>query len=356
MVDRVLDSHKGGHFLEEFRIHDFPYFSGGISELPHIIKRWLEFALSKQVHAIDMHLHEEYSSLVFPISSFLTESGVTLRPGFQSLKELSLQAIGFDDQDLESLLKNFILLERLSIKNSYALREVLVDGDWAPNLKYLNISSCANIRSIEIREVISLVSLRFHKLQLSRDLVLDNVPMLIEFSSCDNSCYNRGYPIDQIISKGIICERLVKKHDTDVSLPFLKHMELEAHMRSPSSRDQLVRMIDACPSLQKLEIKFHLWVSGWFENKMLGEHNIELNNTPCNNPNNNLKKVKLTGFIGCSFDLVVVSHVITNAVELEELSIEIRAEAPKITRHRMRALVWQHLQPMLRNSFNFVII
>ncbi|KAL7116917.1 hypothetical protein ACP275_03G036600 [Erythranthe tilingii] len=356
MVDRALDSHKGGQFLEAFRIHDLPYFSGGKSELPHIIKRWLEFALSKQVHVIDMHLHEAYSSLVFPISSFLTENSVALHPGFQSLKELSLQAIGFDDQDLESLLKNFVLLERLSIKNSYALREVLIDGDWVPNLKYLYISSCANIRSIEIRDATSLVSLRFHKLRLSNDLVLENVPMLIEFSSCDNRGAKSRYPIDQIFSQGIISEQLVKvnlsadpshlmKYDTESSLHKmvqLKHTELEAHMHNCSSSHQLIRIIEACPCLQKLEIKFCWSVAGWFENRMLCEHNIELST-----PNDNLKKVKLSGFIGCPSDFIVLSHVITKAVELEELSIEIRAETRKI-RHRTRARVWQHLRPMLR--------
>ncbi|EYU26752.1 hypothetical protein MIMGU_mgv1a0209171mg, partial [Erythranthe guttata] len=96
-------------------------------------------------------------------------------------------------------------------------------------------------KTMEIRDMTNLESMRFDEFPHYCLLVIENVPRLVEL---DTNCVEIG---TEILSRGnIISEQLAK----------VKHVELECHLfRKTIDFQELVRFIDACPCLQRLEIK-----------------------------------------------------------------------------------------------------
>ncbi|KAL8057730.1 hypothetical protein ABFX02_04G202900 [Erythranthe guttata] len=381
-INHTLDSHKGGQFLDEFRLC-LPFFSSQYQSSE--IGRWLEFAFSKQVQIIDLHVHTFFPRAFFPFLPCLASRNEAL-PAFKSLKELSLGAVDLGDEDLELLLSNFIVLERLSIEYNGKLRVVSIVGDLAPKLKHLNLRSCSSIETVEIRGLMNLVSLRCHKLPPSYELMLENVPRLIEFATHENCGFY------DIFSNNVFSEQLVKlKLSTNClkEMPYddmdelllpkfvkLKHMELAANMGNDGNIHQLVHMIEACPCLEKLEIKF-TWLVNPFESRWDTEHRFDVVKEASND---NLKKVKLSGFLGYPTELEFGSYIVRKAVALEELVVDIcpvslnedlfisactvplgrnlviYTYADDETQPSVRARVWQHFRPELRDSVNLVVV
>ncbi|XP_012837993.1 PREDICTED: F-box/FBD/LRR-repeat protein At5g53840-like [Erythranthe guttata] len=353
VIDRTLDSNNGGSILEEIRFY-LPWFqiTTCLNESwpieSGLVERWLDFAFSKQVQTIHLHINTFHLRVPFSYSNFTSIN--------KTLKEISLNGIDLDDEGLRLLLSNFVALERLSIERSDKLSDVHILGDHliAPKLKHLNISACWDIKFIEIRDMTNFESLRLYHLPLiGYELVLENLPRFVQL---DTNCRKTEI---EILSRGnVISEQLVKlKLSTYIFdvyndyMPLarmgkLKHVELEFSIYTDRSFHELVRFMDACPCLQKLEIKMK---SRWG-----GEHYCM--EVVKKGSNDHLKWVKLSGLEGCSCEMKFGSYIVGKATELKELVMEICPEKTDESRRRARALVRKCFQPILPDSVNFVIV
>ncbi|XP_012827720.1 PREDICTED: F-box/LRR-repeat protein At3g26922-like [Erythranthe guttata] len=334
IIDRTLDSLKGGAALEEIRLY-LPWFqisTWSDDETTWPIERWLDFALSKKfVRTVHLHLNSVHASARFPFPPCNFERNL---PAFKSLKELSLQGVVFDDEGLRLLLSNSVALERLSISRNDALSDVRISGDLAPKLKHLNISTCWSIKTMEIRDMTNLESMRFHEFPRYCLLVIANVPRLVEL---DTDCIKIG---TEILSRGnIISEQLAK----------VKHVELECHLsRNSISFQELVCFIDACPCLQRLEIKF---TATRFDERY---YRMKVVNKASND--DHPKTVKLSGLEASPNEVELGVLVVGKARALEEFIVEISPDKSYTSRERTIARLRKQFQPILQDSINFVVV
>ncbi|KAL9171341.1 hypothetical protein ABFS82_04G203200 [Erythranthe guttata] len=333
IIDRTLDSLKGGAALEEIRLY-LPWFQINTwsEDETWPIKRWLDFAFSKKVvRTVHLHLNSVHASARFPVPPCNFERNL---PAFKSLKELSLQGVDFDDEGLRLLLSNSVALERLSISHIDALRDVRISGDLAPKLKHLSICMCWSINTMEIRDMTNLESMRFHEFSIFCLLVIENVPRLVEL---DTNCVEMG---TEILSRGnIISEQLAK----------VKHVELECHLfRNTGDFHELVRFIDACPCLQRLEIKFTA--------TSLHERYYRMKVVNKTSNDDHPKTVKLSGIKASPNEVELGVLVVGKATALEELIVEISPDKSYTNRQRIIARIRKEFQPILQDSVNFVVV
>ncbi|EYU28520.1 hypothetical protein MIMGU_mgv11b016392mg, partial [Erythranthe guttata] len=333
IIDRTLDSLKGGAALEEIRLY-LPWFQINTwsDDETWPIERWLDFTFSKKfVRTVHLHLNSVHASARFPIPPCIFERNL---PAFESLKELSLQGVDFDDEGLRLLLSNSVALERLSISRNDALSDVRISGDLAPKLKHLSISTCWSIKTMEIRDMTNLESMRFDEFPHYCLLVIENVPRLVEL---DTNCVEIG---TEILSRGnIISEKLAK----------VKHVELECHLfRKTIDFQELVRFIDACPCLQRLEIKF---TATSFHERY---YRMKVVNKASND--DHPKTVKLSGLEASPNEVELGVLVVGKATALEELIVEISPDKSYTSRERTIARVRKEFQPMLQDSVNFIVV
>ncbi|EYU37005.1 hypothetical protein MIMGU_mgv1a019970mg, partial [Erythranthe guttata] len=333
IIDRTLDSLKGGAALEEIRLY-LPWFQINTwsEDETWPIKRWLDFAFSKKVvRTVHLHLNSVHASARFPVPPCDFERNL---PAFKSLKELSLQGVDFDDEGLRLLLSNSIALERLSISHIDALSNVRISGDLAPKLKHLSISVCWSIKTMEIRDMTNLESMRFHEFSNFCHLAIENVPRLVEL---DTNSIEIG---TEILSRGnIISEQLAK----------VKHVELECDLfRNTGDFHELVRFIDACPCLQRLEIKFTA--------TSLHERYYRMKVVNKTSNDDHPKTVKLSGIKASPNEVELGVLVVGKATALEELIVEISPDKSYTNRQRIIARIRKEFQPILQDSVNFVVV
>ncbi|KAH6757821.1 hypothetical protein C2S52_023268 [Perilla frutescens var. hirtella] len=259
VVKRVLDSHKGGKVrvlkvdTNKARFH-----------------KCLEFALTKKAEIIHIRKRGRVCHDCFPRLASNLNIIRLLPAGLTCLKELSLERVGVDDQDFEILVSNSLALESLSIAYTKYLTNVRVVGH--PKLKHLDIYSAWKLKSIDIRDVINLVSLKLHELSRECDFELNNIPNFVKFHY--REFFGRRTYVelfakmpccirDQLqllhFSTGLFCDRhRILMNNQWFEFVNVKHLELELElddMHDYPSVDLLYPLFEACRSLEKLEIK-----------------------------------------------------------------------------------------------------
>ncbi|EYU37013.1 hypothetical protein MIMGU_mgv1a0078351mg, partial [Erythranthe guttata] len=119
------------------------------------------------------------------------------------------------------------------------------------------------------------------------------------------------------------------------------------------------------------------WLVNPFESRWDTEHRFDVVKEVSND---NLKKVKLSGFLGYPTELEFGSYIVRKAMALEELVVDIcpvslnedlfisactvplgrnlviYTYADDETQPSVRARVWQHFRPELRDSVNLVVV
>ncbi|KAI3465175.1 hypothetical protein Pfo_021838 [Paulownia fortunei] len=216
-------------------------------------------------------------------------------------------------------------------------------------------------KSTDVHDMINLVSLRCYKLPSTYVLRLNNVPKLTEFSSSDqwNNTVAEILPrirsciLDQLLHlKLSTIPSFIRATERTYMLPKLinlKNLELEVRMDATTGTYQLLSVIEACPFLEKLEMKFLWWP---FDTKFREDHEWFFPRKP---PNNHLKQVTLSGYLGCPSELQFALYIMKKAVALEELIVE-PCDITRKIRRRATARAWQHFRPTTPNSVNLVII
>ncbi|GFP93145.1 F-box protein at3g03040 [Phtheirospermum japonicum] len=320
------------------------------------IESWLEFALDRQVKIIDIRVCK--MKITLNLSNLI---GRPL-PGLKCLKQLYFHGVHVDDLEVQLLLSNFPLLESLTIEFSRRLRNVLVVGHgMILKLKRLDISYAEYLESIEIRDMVNLVSFKCYGHRSRYVLRLGNLPKLIEFSTSEEHAKNTlavvlptipSYIHDQLrLLKVWTHPPLIQTHLPAYELINVKHLELKVNIEARYSTIQLFPLIEACSSLEKLEIEF-LWRLN--NAKKLKDCEVLLF-SPSKKKSPNLKKLTMSGYLGSTAELEFALVMMNKAASLEELSVEPCDLTPKI-RRMATARAWKQFRPLTPNSVNLVIL
>ncbi|KAL6493103.1 hypothetical protein OROGR_032862 [Orobanche gracilis] len=361
MINRFLDLHMGCGVVKEFRVN-VPFLEGAD------IERWLEFALAREVEIIDINI---YGLLIcieearigyyrFGLANLIRKNGGKLLPGLKSLNKISLSYIQVDDEELHFLLSNSPSLESLSISQSKRLKNVRIVGRSMLKLKHLDISFSRHIESIEVCDMTNLISLRCYLLPSTYVLKINNVPKLSNFSTRD-VYQNTLAEILPTIPSSILgqLQRLDLRTSTglirDHPLPELvnvKHLEMKVFMGGTTSH--LFSLIEACRSLETVEIE--LLSRPYLTVTMDGKIWVR---PPRKKLSSNLKKLKLSRYVGCNEQLKFAVFIINNVVSLQELIVEV--ETSDRTRRTMRrpkatTLAYRQLSQIKSASCNLLII
>ncbi|KAG6402603.1 hypothetical protein SASPL_134800 [Salvia splendens] len=169
VVNHVLNSHRGSRIKEfTFDLHRCGVF--------YEIERYFEFALTRKAEMIHIS------------PGRLTFRRLPDRNGLECLKDLSLISIEMSDQYFQFVVSNCPILECLTVKNCSKLENVAIVGP--SKLKRLNLSFLSGIRSMVIRNAISLVSLTCFECRRECSVQLSNIPKLTKLNLRD-SRYSR---------------------------------------------------------------------------------------------------------------------------------------------------------------------
>ncbi|XP_073293296.1 putative F-box/LRR-repeat protein At4g15060 [Primulina huaijiensis] len=358
-----LNSNNGCGFLKEFRVH-LPCLKGAN------IKTWFPLLLEREVESIDIRMIYHTKSMPayysVPSKSLIKEKGGGLGsfPGLKSLRILSLHSLHVEDRDVELFVSNCPVLEHLSIAGSYKLKKVSLVGH--SKLKRLDICSSRKASSIEVRDMINLVSLTCHKLHPEYSLLLHNVPKLIEFNSDDQE-----HLVDHILPgiSSFILDQLqqIEVHMTGKTLLFfsapllrnLKHLKLRLSNFDGGHRIPLY-LLEAwdCPNLQKIELKllrldYQVFDYTYYrQSRMI----LEMGYSSPGKTKFNLKEVTILGFTGSIDELTFTcSLIIREGMGLEQLIVQ-PCEGTYEIRCKAAALARSHFPPIIPISAKLIII
>ncbi|KAL7154524.1 hypothetical protein ABFS83_03G007300 [Erythranthe nasuta] len=345
-VDHVLDSYNKNGILKEFSIH-IPSLVGAN------IGKWIEFALARKVEIMDITMLFYFTSTKMLAYGFPWPSNMSCLKGVKSLKELTLDTVDLRNRDIQLLISNFIFLERLSILQSRELRKVAIVGHLGLKLKHLEVSNCRNVESIEICDATSLVSLRCYRLSFTYILRLDNVPRFTVFDTSDEYCDTLANVLPRIPSsihdqllqlKLTTTPKFIRATEAGYILPKLinlKHLELRVIMNIHTDTSKLFHLIEACPLLEKLEVKF-LW--SMYDTEFKRREPLECLDEQ-NPANNHLKEVTFSGYLGCPSELEFALYVLKRAAALEEFIVE-PCDVSRRIRGKAISRVWDRFRPI----------
>ncbi|GFP93925.1 putative F-box/LRR-repeat protein at1g56400 [Phtheirospermum japonicum] len=308
-----------------------PYFETSLGErqlkfsnfIRANVERWLEFALGRRVETIDLRMR-----------------CADLMGGRYSLQ-----------------------LSNLTIEFSKRLINVSVVGQGAllNRLKHLDISYAENLKSIEIRDMINLISFKCYGDRLKYALRLDNLPKLTEFNTREYRDHTLAEVLPTIPScihdqlrvlKVWTTPPLIRTYLPAYELINVKHLELKVNMDASYSTIRLFPLIEACCSLEKLEIEF-LWMSTTKAGE-LKDCEVSLF-SPSKKLSPNLKNLTMSGYLGSAAELEFALVMMNKAASLEELSLEPCDLTPKI-RRMATARAWKQFRPLTPNPVNLVIL
>ncbi|CAH9069932.1 unnamed protein product [Cuscuta epithymum] len=347
MVDRTLDSYKGNQ-VKEFKVHMCSFEGANI-------EKWLDFVLSRGVETIRLHIdHVLFNSPQLTILFGLKRT-TSLNCG---LKEISLTNVQVNDGEVQLLLAKFPLLETLSITGSDMFRNLLIVGRSGMKLKHIDISYAVRMKSIEIRGMTNLVRLTYVTCKPAI-LRLSDVPKLTDVTTalCQHCTLSKIFHevpscvLSQLLQLHIFLDpRTIPYLASNCEYVNVKHLTLA--YRSDYSSISLYGIVETCPSLEELEIKMLRSCPLKVIKCTCGEG---LYNFPPSKKFSNLKKLKLTGYIGCPCELEYVLYIIKNAAALKQVIVkpcDLSHDIAILVKGRIRV----HLRPQIPSSVNMVVI
>ncbi|KAM7486593.1 hypothetical protein LguiA_002602 [Lonicera macranthoides] len=308
-VNRVLKLHKSPT-IEEFRV------CVELDENYKInIDEWLKFALTRRVQWLELYMawhhigplpcSQRPSNLVLPSETISVSE-------FKSLKSLHLKAVDVSGQVLENILANCPVLERFAVHGSLELKTFKLAS---PSLvsKYLEISWCPNLNSIEICNLTNLV--RFGYRGPDMNLRLNSVPRLVElsisgrqiqlsmpdflpkFSSCFSQLETLELDVNQVVEFGGF------RHVRPPEFPNLRKLVLKSTSIGDCDKCLLgyTSLIKASPLLQKFVLVESEGGGKW--------------------PHELLEEVELAGYYGNKSHQELVIYFLENATALKRIIV-----------------------------------
>lgn len=172
-VNRVLRRHRGPS-LDLFRIcFDLD------KSLSDEIDNWVKFAIAKRVQRLVLDLLGNEETLRWPTYYYTFPYNPDMLPWFKCLKAVSLKCVNVTEDALDCFLLRCPELQSFSLHSAEGLKSVKVNGFKLPQLKCLEINFCRGIETIEISNS---NILSFSYVGHVINLVLSNVPMLVDVS------------------------------------------------------------------------------------------------------------------------------------------------------------------------------
>ncbi|KAM3703918.1 hypothetical protein ACJW31_04G134600 [Castanea mollissima] len=267
-VNHVLKLHQGSN-IDQFRVcFEFD------NNHKHHIDGWIDSAISKGVKRLELDFTpteacEKQMLYTFPHERFISiKSSVVGVSCIKSLTSLTLIYVHVTGELLEHILSNCPLLERLHVAYSEDLVTLKICSS-SLRLKHLNIIRCWELKRIEI----------FAPNLESFGLVARAIEMH----------QNMEFPKFQ-------------------TLPKLKYLKWRVSTSDGMSLISFISMIEAAPFLQKFSLEREL-------RKVMKY------------PNEHLKEVEITGFVGRAIDIELTVYLLESAIKLEKLVINPRSPA-----------------------------
>ncbi|KAL8526786.1 hypothetical protein ACS0TY_015848 [Phlomoides rotata] len=341
-VNSVLRSHKAPR-LDEFRIcFDLD------ESCRKAVTSWLEFAFARRVQRLELTLVEYDFAELFRRSTSKAPSF-----NYKSLKSLCLSYVNVSGEDIELFLHNCPFLEQLIVRDSYKMSKVEVCGS-SLALKRLEIVDCYPIGTPVKISAPNLTSLKVKTLTA---LLLENVPMLVEF----NLIRVRDGVNMQKLVHGLHCyiselEVLTldlfstyKEYElyNFPQMPKLKKLGIRFTMaRGDKSLMRLTSYLRASPHLQEFEVT----VIG----ATLSRKKREVENVITHSPHQHLKVLKFFEYFGRPSDFELVRYILMNCMALQKIVIDPcyeigigRRNARNYAKRQLKAVVPPHIQLLI---------
>ncbi|KAK6116438.1 hypothetical protein DH2020_049900 [Rehmannia glutinosa] len=321
-VDHVIASHKGSA-IEEFRV-----FFNLDKAYEKSIDGWLRFALSRKVQKLELNLTEaaftrsrkDHEFYTFPYTLMFAVSDSSIDFNFKYLKKLSLNCVNVNGEALEFFLRQCPLLEHLSVSRSLELTALKIIGPF-PSFKRLEIISCHNLNSVEIRDA-NLVHLTYRGYKIQ--FLLENVPMLVEMfiggmitNDLKDVLLMLSSYLPQLEILGIRRRSNFTWKETTifystVKMSNLKQLLVEVHVFDDESLLSLTNLIRASPCLERFVLEAYRDEPKFVKRKL----------KKIVTPYIHLKELKFVGYFGVKSDLELVMHFLENAASLEKVVVD----------------------------------
>ncbi|KAJ9539979.1 hypothetical protein OSB04_026485 [Centaurea solstitialis] len=325
-VHHIIHQHKGPT-IDKFKIR-FGLDENAKGE----IDKWIEFAVSKKVQTLVlnlMRLGTTQGNYCFPNKIFDREHGYSSKrhslndPIMERkfFKSLTLMRVDVDDEDLKKILNNCPVLEHLYILGSGKLVKPKINGKGLV-LKNLDIVSCIGLESIEICDSNILffkcdggssMTLRFDNLQKLEKICIRKDLSWKELN--DMFCKLSQLPCLQVLElnlyhvQGAIELHLLPK------LQKLKQLTIGVVERNEDGLFMLPYLLEACPNLQRLQVK--RIIISLFREEM---PNRGIRQVP-KKDHQYLEVVELVEYHGWTSDIELFMYFIQNCVALKKLVI-----------------------------------
>lgn len=296
---------------KDFAIQCFKVSFNLTKSYQRFIDGWIRYALSREVQTLKLNLthkancglreDEEYYVLPF---RFLHN---------MHLKTISLHFVNVNGESLVSLLRNCPLLHDLSVCHSPHLSTLRIIGPF-PSFKRFKITSCPNLKFVEIRDV-DLVCFKYGGKRIQ--FLLHDVPMLVHISVELDDLLQFSSILPQLEMLNLCIRHRLDLQDSimvyeGVVMSSLKQLVVKYSVGFVESLLPLTNLIRASPRLEKFVLKSRLY-GEFCERK-------------CENlySHMNLKEVEFVGYHGTANELELVMYFVKNAVALEKILIDTR--------------------------------
>ncbi|KAH7533077.1 hypothetical protein FEM48_Zijuj04G0092900 [Ziziphus jujuba var. spinosa] len=282
------------------------------------VNRWVEFGVKRRVKKLKLDF--SYNDCLCYPATFLANLSMFW------LKDLSMKSLDVGDKDIECIFTNSPNLERLCVDNSDILEKFEVAC--APNLKYLTISFCENLKHLHISNPNHNIMISCGEYCWPKKVKLSssNMSQLNPTFCFNHSFFNYNNTLELIQPNPFICfdegfpnfdpyrelfgqlKRLRFKIPREV-----EHLEVEL---LPSKNGPLPSgwdLLQAAPVVHDLSIQ---WVDKDAPMKAKA-------NTKYWGSHQDLEVVTLVGFSGCKKELELVLNLVKIAASLKKIIIQL---------------------------------
>lgn len=336
-VDSILQHHQGVR-VDDFRIH---FFLHKIHSLH--LDSWVRFAVGSSARKLSLCLAQPFSNLyieqyVFPCHLLLSSSIEVLTLthcslkspyGFDAFKHLSvlfLDAIDITEEDIKLLLVNCSSVKRLGL---FRISKGVIFSMPASlsQLQSVIVRHCIQLRFIEIMAV-NLRLINYHGVPVdfifppSSYLEYAQVSFEIERSE-----HNLDFYLDKL-PRNMARLRSLTFHTTGVSkvgdlrnccniFSNLTSFDLTWNFAVKMGLSHLTTLMDAAPFLEKMKLHLSTRVV-----EPPPQSLTKLKKSLPKHPHSYLKTFEMTDFYGDRWQIEIALYLLSNAIELESMTME----------------------------------
>ncbi|CAN1181010.1 Putative F-box protein At3g58860 [Linum perenne] len=296
------------------------------------IDRWLEFSISKRVEYLEISLGEadmvfdscDWHEYVFSEACFQhikTPAGLS---NIKCLRSLRLSFVNVREEIFEYILSHCPLLEELAVERSSSVYNLKVTGSPSSPLalKYLEVSRCFCLTSLEIDHAPSLTRLSYGDGWV--DLHVKNCSSLAHLSLAFADDYLPGFAFEYLSDYAGQLESLsleIHPHDMEFpDFPQLTSLDLltinVVGARKEYSILGLISLINVCPHLRTIRVELSL--------------NYDMHESRDQPPvavdkmiQESVKVVEISGFRGFEMECEFVEYVLECMVHLEKIVVHV---------------------------------